>query len=366
MYSHKGTVNSSVLRAAEVFRAAVIRNCPSVIVAHNHPSGDPTPSPHSGGFMRWLKRGKWKAAIALIGLLFFLVLMVWVPLSARAYAGASRIVMSGPPSAKPTVDVTATMTALQKEQLILQNKQLQQSNDRGFGAWLWSNAAAIVASLLSTLVVVSGALVGFWQWRMNRSDIRTKESNDRKEAQDKDLRAHAEERFKAAITALGSENEATQVGVAILLRSFLNKKDEDIYGRYYTQIFDLAAAYLRFENKLQPLEDPDTSLTISTLRQALIVVFKESYPLARSQNKGMPQSLDARNVQLDGAYFFKADLGKIWMPFAYLREANLNRVNLRGALLQRAILKRARLVEADLEESNLAGSDLQGADLSTY
>jgi len=33
------------LRAAEVFRSAVIRNCPSVIVAHNHPSGDPTPSP---------------------------------------------------------------------------------------------------------------------------------------------------------------------------------------------------------------------------------------------------------------------------------------------------------------------------------
>ena len=33
---YKGTVNSSVLRAAEVFRAAVIRNCPGVIVCHNH------------------------------------------------------------------------------------------------------------------------------------------------------------------------------------------------------------------------------------------------------------------------------------------------------------------------------------------
>ncbi len=42
---YKGTVNSSVLRAAEVYRSAVIRNCPSVIIAHNHPSGDPTPSP---------------------------------------------------------------------------------------------------------------------------------------------------------------------------------------------------------------------------------------------------------------------------------------------------------------------------------
>ncbi len=42
---YRGTVNSSVLRAAEIFRPAVIRNCPGVIVCHNHPSGDPTPSP---------------------------------------------------------------------------------------------------------------------------------------------------------------------------------------------------------------------------------------------------------------------------------------------------------------------------------
>jgi DNA repair protein RadC len=42
---YQGTVNSSVLRAAEVYRPAVIRNCPAVIICHNHPSGDPTPSP---------------------------------------------------------------------------------------------------------------------------------------------------------------------------------------------------------------------------------------------------------------------------------------------------------------------------------
>jgi DNA repair protein RadC len=43
--SYKGTVNSSVLRAAEIFRPAVVRNCPHVIVCHNHPSGNPSPSP---------------------------------------------------------------------------------------------------------------------------------------------------------------------------------------------------------------------------------------------------------------------------------------------------------------------------------
>ncbi len=42
---YKGTVNSSVLRSAEIFRPAIIRNCPSMIICHNHPSGDPTPSP---------------------------------------------------------------------------------------------------------------------------------------------------------------------------------------------------------------------------------------------------------------------------------------------------------------------------------
>lgn len=42
---YQGTVNSSVLRVAEIFRPAITRNCPAIIVCHNHPSGDPTPSP---------------------------------------------------------------------------------------------------------------------------------------------------------------------------------------------------------------------------------------------------------------------------------------------------------------------------------
>src|SRR5450755_4211253 len=42
---YQGTANSAVLRAAEVFRPAVIRNCPGLILCHNHPSGDPAPSP---------------------------------------------------------------------------------------------------------------------------------------------------------------------------------------------------------------------------------------------------------------------------------------------------------------------------------
>jgi DNA repair protein RadC len=32
------------VRVAEILRQAIVRNCPHIIVAHNHPSGDPTPS----------------------------------------------------------------------------------------------------------------------------------------------------------------------------------------------------------------------------------------------------------------------------------------------------------------------------------
>ena len=39
-----GNVNSSVVRPAEVIRPAVRENAPSIIIVHNHPSGDPTPS----------------------------------------------------------------------------------------------------------------------------------------------------------------------------------------------------------------------------------------------------------------------------------------------------------------------------------
>lgn len=44
VWLYKGTVNSSVLRVGEIFREAIRRNAAAIIVAHNHPSGDPTPS----------------------------------------------------------------------------------------------------------------------------------------------------------------------------------------------------------------------------------------------------------------------------------------------------------------------------------
>jgi DNA repair protein RadC len=40
-----GTLNGSMLRVAEVYREAIAINAPALILAHNHPSGDPSPSP---------------------------------------------------------------------------------------------------------------------------------------------------------------------------------------------------------------------------------------------------------------------------------------------------------------------------------
>ena len=41
---YRGSVSTSLIRVSEVFREAVRENCPAIIVVHNHPSGDPTPS----------------------------------------------------------------------------------------------------------------------------------------------------------------------------------------------------------------------------------------------------------------------------------------------------------------------------------
>lgn len=43
--AYQGNVSSSLVRVGELFREAVRDNVTSVLLVHNHPSGDPTPSP---------------------------------------------------------------------------------------------------------------------------------------------------------------------------------------------------------------------------------------------------------------------------------------------------------------------------------
>ena len=43
---YRGNVSSSLVRVGELFTEAVRRGVARIILVHNHPSGDPTPSPN--------------------------------------------------------------------------------------------------------------------------------------------------------------------------------------------------------------------------------------------------------------------------------------------------------------------------------
>ena len=51
---YKGSVNTALVRPAELLREAVRHNAPAIILVHNHPSGDPQPSPDDVSLTRQL------------------------------------------------------------------------------------------------------------------------------------------------------------------------------------------------------------------------------------------------------------------------------------------------------------------------
>ena len=51
-----GTLSASLVHPREVFKGAILSNAAAVIVAHNHPSGDITPSPEDREATRRLAR----------------------------------------------------------------------------------------------------------------------------------------------------------------------------------------------------------------------------------------------------------------------------------------------------------------------
>jgi DNA repair protein RadC len=53
---YQGNVRAAIVRVGELFREAVRENASALIVAHNHPSGDPTPSPEDIALTREIFR----------------------------------------------------------------------------------------------------------------------------------------------------------------------------------------------------------------------------------------------------------------------------------------------------------------------
>ena len=50
-----GDLSSALVHPREVFKAAILANAASLVLAHNHPSGDPTPSPEDISITKRLK-----------------------------------------------------------------------------------------------------------------------------------------------------------------------------------------------------------------------------------------------------------------------------------------------------------------------
>lgn len=49
---YQGNINTILVRMAELFKPAVRENAHAILVAHNHPSGDPSPSPEDVSITR--------------------------------------------------------------------------------------------------------------------------------------------------------------------------------------------------------------------------------------------------------------------------------------------------------------------------
>jgi DNA repair protein RadC len=50
----RGILDASLIHPREIFRPAILENAASVVLVHNHPSGDPTPSPEDRSVSRQL------------------------------------------------------------------------------------------------------------------------------------------------------------------------------------------------------------------------------------------------------------------------------------------------------------------------
>jgi DNA repair protein RadC len=50
-----GSLTLSIVHPRETFKAAIVSNCAAIILAHNHPSGDPTPSQEDRALTKRLK-----------------------------------------------------------------------------------------------------------------------------------------------------------------------------------------------------------------------------------------------------------------------------------------------------------------------
>ncbi len=260
-------------------------------------------------------------------------------------------------------------TALAVDVLKQQDDKIQRDNSF---PWTLLNAiggAGIggVGTIFLAIAAFITARNGLKQWQGNREDEQTKRDKEQErwqKAQEEERRKQDEGRFQSVVEGLGNEREEAKVGAAIMLRTFLQQG----YEQFHHQTFDLAVAHLRIPRTSGP---EAYSSAPPPLSQALIVIFKQAFPLVRSQNTKGPRSLDATGIQLDDAYLREADLKQVWMPQVSLRsaqlsKAKLNEAGLSGADLSRADLRWTDLTDADLFDTHLGDAILIGVSVTPF
>jgi uncharacterized protein YjbI with pentapeptide repeats len=280
---------------------------------------------------------KWVSAFIVCAVLCF-SLVLWT--STAAYGDSPIAEVTSIYAQLTPTAVDPTVSALQKRQLTDQVTQLEDENDRSFGAWLWNNAATLLSVLFVVASGLTGGLFGYYRWRKDRIHEQEKE---------------ADERFRAALEGLGGESIEIKVGAAAAIRTFLLPGYEE---RYSEQVFRLIVANLRFQRHADSNPDP--------LDYELAAIFKEAVPRTRNwlqkgkSSKDKPpfgsKSLDATAVRLEKAHLSSADLKEIWMPKAFLRGADLEGAEFNEANLSKVDFTKAHLEDADFTHTNLAGA----------
>ena len=61
-----GSLTASIVHPREVFKAAILSNAAAIIAVHNHPSGDPTPSPEDRALTKRLHEAGTLLGISLL------------------------------------------------------------------------------------------------------------------------------------------------------------------------------------------------------------------------------------------------------------------------------------------------------------
>ncbi|RYY29470.1 MAG: hypothetical protein EOP62_01145 [Sphingomonadales bacterium] len=209
----------------------------------------------------------------------------------------------------------------------------------GFLNFLYENGALLAA-------VIAG-IAGMVKYLSERS-------KERIQAED--------QRFENIVAALGSEHLQERANAAVLLGTFLRKG----YGRFYTQVFNLAASSLRAKDL-----NAEFDQSIYSMRNSLSVLFRDAYPLARDQIVATSgnsiidtqSNLNAAHVMLSGSYLANADFSHAWFRGANFFRTSLKAADFTGANLERCSFQEAVLDEAVLRDVNLIGTSFDNASL---